>query len=407
MRRIVVTGLSLMAVGLVSAATLLLMMWREHRLGVTLPEPTGTFAVGRTTFVLSTMADRSSDPPDSTSGHALMVWMWYPAVPGSGEAAAEYMPAPWREAVGHRQGLLMRSLFKREPAVVRPHGVADAAMVEDRGPHPVVLLRPGGSALTTDFTTLAEDLASHGFVVVGFDAPYRSFVFVHPDGTVTPRAPENNVENANGNLGDPVIGRLLASWVTDTQFVVSELERLNADRSWRFAGRLQMERVGMVGHSFGGATALQFCHQDARCKAVVDLDGIPFGSVVQEGLAIPGLLVASDHSHEPRDASSREILARIQSIYQRLPEARRGYVTIRNAHHFSFSDQSLLNSQVAMWLLRKVAGFGGLDSRRGLMITTDLVGTFFDVHMNGADPAAIGDLSTKYPELQSGNGGVH
>lgn len=406
MRRMAVTALSLVALGVVSVAILLLLMWREHRTSLMLPAPTGAFAIGRTAAVLSKGTDRNSDAPDSRSGQALMTWMWYPASLGSREPAAEYMPAPWRAAVSHRQGLFMRSFFKRQPAAVQTHSVSDAAMVEDGQPHPVVLLRPGGSALTTDFTTLAEDLASHGFVVVGFDAPYRSFVFVHPDGTVIPRAPGENVENANGNLGDPVISRLLASWVTDTQFVVDELERLNADRSWRFAGRLQMDRIGMVGHSFGGATALQFCHQDSRCKAAVDLDGIPFGSVVPDGLSTPGLLVLSDHSHEPSDASSREILGRLESIYERLPETRRGYVTIRNANHFSFSDQSLLNSQIATWLLRKAVGFGGLDGRRGLAITTDLVHTFFDVQMNGADAAAIRDLSRKYPELQSGNGGA-
>jgi len=100
------------------------------------------------------------------------------------------------------------------------------------------------------------------------------------------------------------------------------------------------------------------------------------------------------------------VLARIQSLYERLPEGERGYVTIRNANHFSFSDQSRLNSQIATWLLRKAVGFGGLEARRGLTITTDLVHTFFDVHLNGADPAAIRDLSAKYPELEPGSSGT-
>jgi len=64
-----------------------------------------------------------------------------------------------------------------------------------------------------------------------------------------------------------------------------------------------------------------------------------------------------------------------------------------------------LNSQIAKWLLRKAVGFGGLEARRGLTITTDLVHTFFDVHLNGADPA-IRDLSAKYPELEPGSSGT-
>jgi len=49
---------------------------------------------------------------------------------------------------------------------------------------------------------------------------------------------------------------------------VNQLENLNAaEPSGKFTGRLDLQRLGMFGHSFGGAQALQFCHDDARCKA--------------------------------------------------------------------------------------------------------------------------------------------
>src|SRR5205807_5584780 len=123
----------------------------------------------------------------------------------------------WRAALARRQGVFMRSFFKRDPSLVRTHSLSDAPVSPEQRAYPVVLLRAGGSALTTDFTTLAEDLASHGYIVVGFDAPYRSFIVVLPDGRVVTRSPAYNVENANGNLADPVIGKLLAMWVSDTK----------------------------------------------------------------------------------------------------------------------------------------------------------------------------------------------
>ena len=156
---------------------------------------------------------------------------------------------------------------------------------------------------------------------------------------------------------------------------MDQLQRLNADSSETFAARMDLQRLGMFGHSFGGATALEFCHQDSRCKAALDMDGIPFGSVVPEGLSEPGMFLLSDHSREMTDPESRPVLAEIQSIYKRLPNGRL-YVVIRTANHFSFSDQILSNSQAAMGLLRLV-GFGGLDGRRGLAISTDYVHTFF------------------------------
>jgi predicted dienelactone hydrolase len=252
--------------------------------------------------------------------------------------------------------------------------------------------------LTTDFTTLAEDLASHGFFVVGFDAPYRSFVVVLPDGRVVGRSPDYHVENANGNLDDPIIGKLLRMWTADTTFVVEQLQRLNGHSSEQFAGHMDLQHLGMFGHSFGGATALEFCHQDSRCTAALDMDGIPFGRVVTEGLNKPGMFLLSDHSGETTDPADRQVRAEIQSIYERLPNGR-FYVVIRTANHFSFSDQMLLNSQAAMRLLRLPAGFGGLDGRRGLAISADYVHTFFDVYLNGAPVSAMTNLAGKYAEV--------
>ncbi len=253
--------------------------------------------------------------------------------------------------------------------------------------------------MTTDFTTLAEDLASHGYIVVGFDAPYRTIVVVLADNRVVVRPREANPENLGDDQGKALINRLLPMWASDTKFVVSQLEQLNAaDPSGRFAGRLDMRRLGMFGHSFGGATTLQFCHEDSRCKAGIDIDGAPFGSVVQEGLQQPFMFILSDHSRELSDPASKQILADFQSIYGRLPNGR-WFVSIRGAHHFSFSDQALLKSPFLMGVLR-AAGFGKLDARRGLAITATYVHTFFDVYLKGAPATVLTDVAPQYPEVQ-------
>ena len=387
-------------VGLAMAlvALLLLVMWQEHRTGIMLPAPTGHFAVARAAFLWTNDAKTDELAPSPGSKRQVMAWVWYPATRSAADVPADYLPAEWRAAVEGVQGTFMRTFFKRELSVVRNHSLADAAVSPEQRAYPVVMLRAGGGALTADFTTLAEDLASHGYVVVGFDAPYRSFVFVLPDGRVATQSSAYNVENANGNLADPVIGKLLAMWTSDAAFIVGQLQRLNDESSGKFAGRLDMQHIGMFGHSFGGATALQFCHEDARCQAALDLDGIPFGSVVREGLAKPGMFLLSDHSREMADPARNQILAAIQSIYDRLPDGR-WYVIIRTANHFSFSDQILLNSPAAISLLR-LRGLGGLSGRRGLAISADYVHTFFDVYLKGAPAASLTSLPGKYPEVQ-------
>jgi len=374
-------------------------MWREHGTAITLPAPSGNFRVGRATFAWTDdkPVDQSSEVP--TTKREVLVWMWYPATAPNAGATAEYLPSAWRTALAAYQGRFMKSFLKRDPLYVQTHSFANAPVSPEQLHYPVVLLRAGGSALTADFTTLAEDLASHGYFVVGFDAPYRTFVVLLPDGHVIPRLPQNNVENANGNLADPLIGKPLGMWTSDTKFVVDRLTMLNEDTTSQFRGRMDLARLGMVGHSFGGATALQFCHDDSRCRAAVDLDGIPFGSVVREGLNNPCMFILSDHSREMSDPSTQQVLGEIESIYRRLPEERL-YVVIHDANHFSFSDQILLNSQILIHLLQRTRRFGGLEGRRGLSISSEYVHTFFDVALKGAPAASLTSPATKYPEIQ-------
>lgn len=397
-----IIGLLVIAVTLLSG--FLLTMWGEHRTAMTLPSPTGNFPVGRTTFAWGDEKTPDEAAPDQlavtpSTRRQLLVWVWYPAADPKPEHTAEYLPSDWRSALADHQGKFMSSFFKRDPSVVRTHSFSNAPVSPEQSRYPVVLLRAGGSALTTDFTTLAEDLASHGYFIVGFDAPYRTFVVVLPDGRVVSRLPQYNVENASANLADPLIGKLLSMWTSDAKFVVDQLQLLNDDPKSKFRGRMDLDRLGMFGHSFGGAAALEFCHHDLRCRAAADLDGIPFGNVVREGLTVPCMFVLSDHSREMSDPSSHQVFAEIESIYDRLPDGRL-YVVIRNANHFSFSDQILLNSQIAIHLLQRVAGFGVLDGRRGLAISADYVHTFFDVHLKGAPAASLADLAKKYPEIQ-------
>jgi dienelactone hydrolase len=390
---------------IVGLTVLFALLRHEHGTQVTLPAPTGHFAVGRTSYAWVNNAETDELAPSPGAKREVVAWIWYPAAAISA-APAEYLPAPWRAADAQLSGVLMTKFFTRDLSLVRTHSTPDAEVSPEQHSYPVVIMRAGGGALTTDYTTLAEDLASHGYVVVGFDAPYRTWAVVFPDKRVVARPPANNPENLDPDQANLLINRLLPMWTSDTKFVVSQLQKINAadavpgNPSGKFAGRLDLQRLGMFGHSFGGAQALQFCHEEIGCKAGIDIDGAPYGSVVQEGLKQPFMFIFSDHSREASDPESKRIGADIQSIYSRLPNGR-FMITIRGAHHFSFSDQALLKSEYLIKVMTTAAGFGKLDSRRGLAITADYVHTFFDVYLKGEPSTTLlTGPSTQYPEVQ-------
>ncbi|MHB8502547.1 MAG: alpha/beta hydrolase family protein [Candidatus Acidiferrales bacterium] len=375
------------------------LLWREHKTEITLPAPTGHFAVGRTTYTWVNNAETDELATSAGAKREVVAWIWYPSAAATTAAPAEYLPAPWRTALAQRSGVLMTQFLTRDSSLVGTHSTADPDVSPEQRSFPLVIMRAGGGALTTDFTTLAEDLASHGYIVVGFDAPYRTFVVVLSDGRVVSRPPTNDPENLPADEANRLINRLLPMWTSDTKFVVSQLGQLNsADPSGKFTGRLDMQRLGMFGHSFGGAQALQFCHDDPRCKAGIDIDGAPYGSVVQEGLKQPFLFLLSDHSREMADPATKQILANFHSLSSHLPSGRL-FVTIRGANHFSFSDQILVKSHYVIGLMR-LFGIIGLDGRRGLAITADYVHTFFDVYLKGAPADLLNKLPQTYTEVQ-------
>jgi dienelactone hydrolase len=376
-------------------------LYGEHKTPISLPEPTGNFAVGRTTYTWINDAETDELAPSSREKRYVLVWIWYPAETSASAPPADYLPAAWRLADEQHSSILLTRFLTHDLSLVQTHSRSDPDVSSQQHSYPVVILRAGGGAYTTDFTTLAEDLASHGYVVVGFDAPYRTRLVVLPDNRVIERPPTANPENLDAGKAHRLINRLLPMWTADTKFVVAQLEQLNSASSGKLAGHLDMHRLGMFGHSFGGATTLQFCHDDARCKAGIDIDGAPYGSVVREGLKQPFMFILSDHSREVSDPESGQIGANIHSIYDRLPDGR-FFITIRGAHHFSFSDQVLLKSHVLMKVLTTVGGLGKLDGRRGLAITTASVHTFFDVYLKGAPPTLLSALSAQYPEVQPG-----
>jgi hypothetical protein len=388
------------AVALVAALgvlTLLFLMWREHKTEITLPSPTGLSDVGRTMYTWVNDSETDEFAPVQGTKRQVIAWIWYPAATSSAPPA-EYLPAPWRDAEAKHSGVLMTKFLTRDSSLVHTHSTSDPNVSSEQRSYPIVIMRAGGGALTTDFTTLAEDLASHGYVVVGFDAPYLTSFVVLPDRRVVERPPSNDPENLDADQAHRLIARLLPIWTSDTKFVVNQLEQLNGAPSGKFAGRLDLHRLGMFGHSFGGATALQFCHEDVRCKAGVDIDGAPYGSVVQDGLRQPFMFILSDHSRELSDPAGQQVMADIHSIYGGLPN---GFLsTIRGANHFSFSDQALLKSQYLIRMLSSFGGMGKLDSHRGLSITSDYVHTFFDIHLKDSPPSLMKEASTRYPEVQ-------
>src|SRR5437867_8438849 len=193
--RRVLTGFAALALlGVLGMGALVASLWLERRTSVPLPTPTGSFAVGRATYDWADEATLGSLAPVPGAKRELLVWIWYPSATGQPAALPDdYLPAaPRAEVERARDGVM--GFLTRDLSRVHAHAMRNSDVSPQQRSYPVVIMRAGASAEVWKYSTLAEDLASHGYVVVGFDAPYRTFAVVFPDGRVMRRTPENNPE---------------------------------------------------------------------------------------------------------------------------------------------------------------------------------------------------------------------
>ena len=389
--------------GVLGIASLFAFVWLEHRSAVTLPAPTGSFAVGRAIQDWTDPLTLDTLAPVPETKRELLVWIWYPSSAAQSAVKDDYLPARLRPKADTSNHANIWTLLTRDVSKVHGHSVADADVSPQQPSYPVVIIRAGASSGVLNYSTLAEDLASHGYVVVGFDAPYRTSRVVFPDGRMMGRTEQNNPETCvvpNRDEMERCVSRVMTAWNGDIAFVLDRLARLNAsDSARKFTGRLDMTRVGILGHSLGGAVAAQFCHDDARCKAGINIDGAPHGSVVKAGLRQPFMFLLSDHG-AASDPASVQIVSDIRSIYDRIPADRRLLVTIHGAFHYVFSDDgAVMKSSVVRGVLR-VLGRLGMSGRRQLAVTAYCVRTFFDTYLKGEGALGSTIASPAYPEIR-------
>jgi dienelactone hydrolase len=142
----------------------------------------------------------------------------------------------------------------------------------------VLLYSHGLGGERTETTALVEDLASRGYIVVTIDHVHDARAVELPDGRVeTAAVPEITDDNEL-----QVTTKAIDSRIADTRFVLDQFTAINRGVSPSaeqrplpdgLSGVFDLTRIGMFGHSDGGATTAAAIHIDSRITAAVNLDG--------------------------------------------------------------------------------------------------------------------------------------
>jgi dienelactone hydrolase len=360
-----------------------------HNMPFQLPKPTGANAVGHTNFLWSDTTRLDPFASEKDRQRELMVSVWYPAAPNSNSKPAPYLPENWARTSEQDAGFL--GILTRRTDAIKTNATENSPLAPSSHGYPVIVFIPGLGPVASDYTTLAEDIASQGYVVVAPTMPYSARMVVFPDGYVARSTPDGNPPDDTApaeldrRLGS---GVLLETWVADVQFVLDQLKILNTTASERFAQHLDLEHIGIIGHSYGGATAFETCHLDSRCKVVVNMDGWLYGTVAKQGLEQPFMFISSENPS--CDAPCQEAQQRLQDLYQ---HSKHGGIqlTIKGALHFNFTDTALL---VLPQVTRGMGLIGSSDPQRVLRLTGDYLIAFLNLHLKRQPSSLLGESNT-------------
>ncbi|MEU2615997.1 hypothetical protein ABZ570_31160 [Micromonospora sp. NPDC007271] len=292
---------------------------------LTLPVPTGPYPVGTVDLHL---IDRSrANPWTATPAYReLMVSLWYPAGDvGRFPRAPHMLPgaaAHFGSAAGSGSSLYGIPAESVDFAATRSSGHQGAPVARHKRPYPVVLYSSGAGDPRTWGTTVVQDLASRGYVVVTIDHTYDSSEVEFPDGRIVGGLLAQLFQQAQQpDDFQTLAARIFDARVADTRFVLDQLAALdrgtNPDAAGRplpggVAGALDLRRTGMFGVSAGGLTAFRAMDEDARIKAAIDIGGsiespiipnpIQLWPVAQHGLDQPFMFMGdpgTDHHQMP------------------------------------------------------------------------------------------------------------
>jgi predicted dienelactone hydrolase len=363
--------------------------------------PGGPYAIGTYDFLWVDAARPESYTRDPTDRRKLPVQVWYPTA-----AQMDSERAPYIHALAEFGASTPLTALEH----VRTNATMDAALSNAERKYPIIVYSHGAGWPRFSATFIAEYLASRGYVVFAIEHPGLDQTVLFSDGTSfaqdtlllprpapgeSPRITATRSTQALNNVHFPI-------WIADLRFALDRIAALDTSPG-RFRGRLDVERIGMLGWSFGGAAAMEMLRIDPRVKAAVNHDGRLFGGVATEPIGRPFLLfhhgvddaaTAPAFVPEANRQVMRELLAESQSADStaRARATADWYdVTIARTNHGHFSDLSLF-----------LAVFGDttlLPGRRAHEIISAYTGAFFDRYLKQRASDLLDGARPQFPEV--------
>lgn len=378
-----------------------------------LPEPTGKLEIGTQTFHFIDTGREELFGETAGSPRELMVQVWYPAQNTSGRPVP-FIPESAKvlkeEPMSHEIGI--PRIFMDYLKYIPSHAYSNAEVSDSSPTYPLIVLNHGFGSSKIYQTSQAENLASHGYIVASIDHTYSTFATVFPDGRTT--AMRTDDEQVGDKEYRDTVGKV---WTDDIIFTLDQLEQINAGQiSSGLKGRMNLDRIGVFGHSFGGGASYDSAN-DPRIKAGIDLDGAlyrydqapvkkPFMFMFSESAfdlynKVREHYVYTDEELEAMGGTREEFEEAVTEVGTQVGHLR--YVAqhggqilyVENTEHYNFADLQFITP-----LLRQFQLAGKISPVRSTTLVNAYVLDFFNKYLKDKNGILLEGPSSEYPEVK-------
>lgn len=267
---------------------------------------------------------------------------------------------------------------------------------KEAGNYPLIVFSHGAfGVIDSNYSTCVE-LASKGYVVASIGHPYHAMFVEDADGDMTyvdmdfmkQIYADNGLEGAEA---EKRVYEFSLEWIelrtADMNFVIDTILTKSATETENFFAWIDVEKIGLFGHSMGGATAVQIGRERNDIDAVIDLEGTMAGEYIgfENGYE---LYNETPYPVPLLDVNSKAVREEIE----KLEKENKGWeyvndyvgrnaldyreVIFNGAGHLNFTDLPMISPVLAGML-----GVGEVDAEECIGNVNEVVCTFFDYYL--------------------------
>lgn len=274
------------------------------------------------------------------------------------------------------------------PSELSGQGIVSA---EDR--YPLVIFSHGAFGLRSSNYSTYQELAGNGYVVVSIDHTYHSFMTKQEDGkTILTNMDFMNdaMKAQNGDLDANDIYQLEQEWMElrteDIAFVLEYIkEKTASEKGDSVFQIIDLQHIGLFGHSLGGAAAAQIGREDDDVDAVIVIDGTMLGEItgikndeyILTDVPYPKPILNLYNEKHFEEAVENPGYANSAAHKNALNSYQ---VVIKRSGHMNFTDLPIVSPYLANLL-----GTGNVDARECIETTNKVILQFFDRYLKSSN----------------------